>query len=289
MSRISRCRAQALKGESGHRRFTFASVLIRGYPARFSGPLSCGRLLPRQSASSLPTKCGERAMLLMTITFIMKYQDDKICLTRTCFVCHTIVLLYPGTLRISYNIPCVIGPLIRTSQGAVHRESTLDDVPREPPRITVGYSVPSTLAILPTRATACDMATQTKLHFCPLPSNPQPGSSSPRPPYQEPHLLHTYSHLPSREIQHNVPPLAYHARAPIGCDLNNGFKQRTERDPRLQEHLDGLCEGLIRYVRRKGSLKKGALVTWRGMLTRCVADVLLDEPSLKLSFIRLGY
>jgi hypothetical protein len=139
------------------------------------------------------------------------------------------------------------------------------------------------------KAEACDMSTQTKPQFCPLPNSPRPGPSSRRPPYQEPHLLHTYSHLPSREIHHDVPPLAYHTRAPIGCDLNNGCTKRIERDPRLQEHLDGLCEGLIRYVRRKGSLKKGALVTWRGMLTRYVADVLWDKLSLKLCFIRLDY
>jgi len=119
---------------------------------------------------------------------------------------------------------------------------------------------------------ASDMITQTHPQFCPLPDVSATGSSSRRPPYQEPHLLHTYSHVSSREIQHDVPPLAYHTRAPIGCDLNNGFDRRIERDPRSKEHLDGLCEGLLRYVRRKGSMKKGALVTWRGMLTRYVAE-----------------
>jgi hypothetical protein len=89
-----------------------------------------------------------------------------------------------------------------------------------------------------------------------------------RPAYQKPHLLHTYTHGPRRELEHGTPPMAYWAGAPLGADLNNGFGQRLERDPRLNEHLDGLCEGLVRYVREKGALKKSALVTWRGMLTR---------------------
>lgn len=40
------------------------------------------------------------------------------------------------------------------------------------------------------------------------------------------------------------------------------------RDETVEEHLDGLCEGLLRYRRRGGKIKEGSLVTWRGMLTR---------------------
>lgn len=118
--------------------------------------------------------------------------------------------------------------------------------------------------------------------FCPLPHRRGP-PASPCPPYQKPHLLQTYRHLPNRDVQHDAPPIAYYARAPIGCNLNNGFEQRKERNPRLVEHLDGLCEGLLRYARKKGGLKKGALITWRGMLTRLADENLHYCQSLGYS------
>lgn len=89
-------------------------------------------------------------------------------------------------------------------------------------------------------------------------------------PYQEPVLIHTYKHLPSRRILHDAPPTAYlsSTRLNRGVDLNRGFHDRIERDPRLNEHIDGICESLLRYQQKGGEVKKGSVITWRGMLTR---------------------
>ncbi len=96
---------------------------------------------------------------------------------------------------------------------------------------------------------------------------------------EKPHLLTTYSHLANREIVHNNESMVYHSPAPIGVDLNYGFERMIERDPMkdIEEHLDGLCESLRRWSEEGGKMKKGSLVTWRGMMTRWV--VLHDSLS----------
>ena len=65
--------------------------------------------------------------------------------------------------------------------------------------------------------------------------------------------------------------MAYYKPAPLGCDLNYGFDDRIERDENIDEHLDGLCESL-RKAEENGicAERKGGVITWRGMITRCV-------------------
>ncbi|KAJ9109885.1 hypothetical protein QFC19_001864 [Naganishia cerealis] len=92
-------------------------------------------------------------------------------------------------------------------------------------------------------------------------------SLSALPMYQSPHLIATYSHLPDRSIQHSDASISYHKGASIGDDLKAGYGSYIERDPLLNEHLDGLCQSLLKYRKEGGSLKSGALITWRGMLT----------------------
>jgi RAT1-interacting protein len=55
----------------------------------------------------------------------------------------------------------------------------------------------------------------------------------------------------------------------MGCDLNYAFDRRVERDESVEEHLDGLCEGLRRVIELGGNAeRKGGVITWRGMVTR---------------------
>jgi RAT1-interacting protein len=56
----------------------------------------------------------------------------------------------------------------------------------------------------------------------------------------------------------------------LGADLSYGFERRVERDEEQEEHLDGLLESLRNWMEEGGELKKGALITWRGMMTRWV-------------------
>jgi hypothetical protein len=105
-------------------------------------------------------------------------------------------------------------------------------------------------------------------HFLPLPPR---SLSAPPPPYHLPHLITTYSHLPDRSIVHNDTSMAYYKPAPIGCDLNYGFDNKIERDEDVDEHLDGLCEALKEVWENGGQAeRKGGVITWRGMITRCV-------------------
>lgn len=92
----------------------------------------------------------------------------------------------------------------------------------------------------------------------------------PPPVYRLPTLITTYSHLPDRSIVHDDTSMAYHRRAPIGSDLTHGFDEQVERED-LDEHLDGLCEAIMNLEKRgKKALRRGGVVTWRGMMTRWV-------------------
>lgn len=113
-------------------------------------------------------------------------------------------------------------------------------------------------------------ASSSKLHFLPL---PHPAQSRGRaPPYAQPVLLTTYSHLPDRSIEHSDASMAYYRQAPLGADLNYGYERRIERDENEEEHLDGLCWALKELEERQGAdaRRRGGVVTWRGMITRCV-------------------
>jgi RAT1-interacting protein len=86
-------------------------------------------------------------------------------------------------------------------------------------------------------------------------------------------LVGTYSHLPDRVITHSEPDtsMAYYrpGGAQAGADLAFGFERRTERDPSVDEHLDGLCEALAEaWSRDEAGERVGGIVTWRGMMTR---------------------
>lgn len=102
-------------------------------------------------------------------------------------------------------------------------------------------------------------------HSIPL---PRPNPAGPVPSYRLPHLIHTYSHLPTRAISHNDASMTYYSPAPIGCDLTEGFERRIKREDE-EEHLDGLVESLEYIIKRggKGERKEG-IITWRGMLTK---------------------
>lgn len=108
--------------------------------------------------------------------------------------------------------------------------------------------------------------------FLPLPDT----SAGPRkpPPYQEPLLLHTYSHLADRSYVDGNDSMAYFKMPPLPCDLNRCYEHRIERDLEKPEHLDGVCESLLRISQRRleqgdGSvLGRGSIITWRGMLTK---------------------
>ena len=80
--------------------------------------------------------------------------------------------------------------------------------------------------------------------------------------------------------------MPYYRKAPIGCDLNHGFDRRIERDENEEEHLDGLCEA-IQEVEQRGdqAMRRGGVVTWRGMITRQVGKLPLLVGSWLMSRI----
>ena len=103
----------------------------------------------------------------------------------------------------------------------------------------------------------------------PIPAVRNTGNSH-LPAYQSPHLIATYSHIADRSIVHNDASMSYYKGAHVGDDLKAGYGNFVERDPLLEEHLDGLCEALLRFRQNGGRMKSGAIVTFRGMLTRYV-------------------
>jgi RAT1-interacting protein len=92
--------------------------------------------------------------------------------------------------------------------------------------------------------------------------------NAPIPAYQAPHLIATYSHLADRTIVHNDASMAYYKGASAGDDLKAGYENFIERDPFLEEHLDGVCASLLKFRREGGQMKDHAIITFRGQLTR---------------------
>lgn len=87
---------------------------------------------------------------------------------------------------------------------------------------------------------------------------------------RQPVLLATYSHQPDRSIMHDDSSMAYYRRAPIGADLTYAFERQVERDEEVEEHLDGLCYALMKLEKEgKSAERRGGVITWRGMTTRC--------------------
>lgn len=101
----------------------------------------------------------------------------------------------------------------------------------------------------------------------PLPPRDLP----PAPGYRSPVLVGTYSHLPDRSITFDDASMAYYTPAQAGADLSYGFERRVERYESVQEHLDGLCESIMRY----GGERPGGIITWRGMMTKWVTSRIL--------------
>lgn len=70
--------------------------------------------------------------------------------------------------------------------------------------------------------------------------------------------------------------MTYFKMPPLPCDLNRRYEQRLERDLEKPEHLDALCESLLRVTRRRSEqgdgsvMGRGSIITWRGMLTKWV-------------------
>ncbi|KAJ9106149.1 hypothetical protein QFC21_001292 [Naganishia friedmannii] len=118
-----------------------------------------------------------------------------------------------------------------------------------------------------------------------IPLSASPASSGRAPMYQHPHLIATYSYLTDRSIQHTDASMSYHKGASIGDDLKAGYGSLVERDPLLDEHLDGLCESLLKFRREGGVMKKGALMTWRGMMTRFLTAAFSDRDSWEMNAV----
>ncbi|KAJ9124109.1 hypothetical protein QFC22_000904 [Naganishia vaughanmartiniae] len=114
---------------------------------------------------------------------------------------------------------------------------------------------------------------------------PLSASSTALPLYQNPHLITTYSHLPDRTIQHTDASMSYFKGASVGDDLKAGYGSLVERNPLLDEHLDGLCESLSKYRQEGGDIKKGALITWRGMMTRFLTAAFSDRDTWEMNAV----
>ncbi|GHJ88422.1 hypothetical protein NliqN6_4824 [Naganishia liquefaciens] len=116
----------------------------------------------------------------------------------------------------------------------------------------------------------------------PIPAVRNTGNSH-LPAYQSPHLIATYSHIADRSIVHNDASMSYYKGAHVGDDLKAGYGNFVERDPLLEEHLDGLCEALLRFRQNGGRMKSGAIVTFRGMLTRLLVAAFTDRDSWEMN------
>jgi RAT1-interacting protein len=92
-------------------------------------------------------------------------------------------------------------------------------------------------------------------------------SSPERPPaFGQPQQLTCFSYTPQRELCFDKSALKYYVPAPLGADLGYRYEHWIKR-PEERTRLDSLLRA-IEQENVVGERKKGAFVTWRGVMTK---------------------
>jgi RAT1-interacting protein len=86
------------------------------------------------------------------------------------------------------------------------------------------------------------------------------------PAFSQPHQLTCFSYTPKRELRFDTSALKYYVPAPLNADLGYRYEHWTKR-PEERGRIDSLLRA-IEQEHVVGELKKGAFVSWRGVMTK---------------------
>ncbi|CAE6448598.1 unnamed protein product [Rhizoctonia solani] len=102
----------------------------------------------------------------------------------------------------------------------------------------------------------------------PLETSPK----DPSPAFGQPQQLTCFSYSPNRELRFDTSALKYYVPAPINADLGYRYEHWIKR-PEERGRIDSLLRA-IEQEHVVGERKKGAFISWRGVMTK-----LLTAPS----------
>ena len=109
------------------------------------------------------------------------------------------------------------------------------------------------------------------------PSTPQ--SASRAVPFQRPLPLISFSYTNDRKLEFSDAAMRYYVRPPPDADLGHGY-ERWIRRPEERGRLDGLLRA-ISEIRRRGTGDPVIdIVSWRGVMTKCVPSTVLMHRAL---------
>ena len=109
---------------------------------------------------------------------------------------------------------------------------------------------------------------------------PSLSQTSPRAvPFQRPLPLISFSYNKGRELEFSDAAMRYYVDPPPGADLGFGY-DRWVRRPEEKGRLDGLLRAISEARRRKASDSVIGVISWRGIMTKCVQAVPPRAPRL---------
>jgi RAT1-interacting protein len=102
------------------------------------------------------------------------------------------------------------------------------------------------------------------------PSTSQPASRT--VPFQRPLPLITFSYDKSRQLEFSDAAMRYYVDPPPSADLGYGY-ERWVRRPEERGRLDGLLRAILEIQRRGSGHPAIGVISWRGVMTKCVLAI----------------
>jgi RAT1-interacting protein len=101
-------------------------------------------------------------------------------------------------------------------------------------------------------------------------------------PFQRPHPLITFSYDKSRQLEFSDAAMRYYVSPPPDADLAYGY-ERWIRRPEERGRLDGLLRAILKIQSRGTGHPVVGVISWRGVMTKCVPAILLHPSCFLLS------
>ena len=111
----------------------------------------------------------------------------------------------------------------------------------------------------------------------PFPSISQ--SASRTVPFQKPLPLISFSYTKDRKLEFSDAAMRYYVDPPPGADLGHGH-ERWIRRPEERGRLDGLLQAISEIRKRGTGDPVISIVSWRGVMTKCVPSTVLLHCAL---------
>ncbi|CAE7068512.1 unnamed protein product [Rhizoctonia solani] len=110
-------------------------------------------------------------------------------------------------------------------------------------------------------------------------------SKGPSPAFGQPQQLICFSYTPNRELRFDTSALKYYVPAPINADLGYRYEHWTKR-PEERGRIDNLLRA-IEQEHVVGERKKGAFISWRGVMTKLLTAPFENRDPVNLNLMLL--